>query len=266
MASTHSANASSLLYNSTFFVILGDGDFEMEIIPAIDLKGGKCVRLYQGDYSKETIFSEDPVEVALKWYSIGAKRLHIVDLDGAAKGKPQNLDIVSRIIEKTRLAVQLGGGIRDEKTVEAILKVGVKRLIMGTIAVEKPFMIKRLCEKYGEAIMVSIDARNGRVATHGWLTESDMRAIDLAFQMKDLGVPRFLYTDISRDGTLTEPAYNSIAGLIVKVKIPVIAAGGISKIEHLKKLAEIGAEGAVIGRAIYTGDIDLKEALALEIA
>ena len=235
----------------------------MEIIPAIDLKNGKCVRLYQGDYNKETIFSENPVEVAVKWQSLGAKRLHIVDLDGAASGKPENLDVVAKIVKKISVPIQLGGGIRDEKTVHTLIKAGVKRLIIGTVAVEQPDLIRSLCQKYGGAIMVSIDARDGLVATHGWLKESDVKAIDLAFEMKKLGVHRLLYTDIKRDGTLTEPAYDSIADLIETVKIPVIAAGGISKLEHLKKLAIVGAEGAVIGRALYTGDIDLEAALSL---
>jgi phosphoribosylformimino-5-aminoimidazole carboxamide ribotide isomerase len=235
----------------------------MEIIPAIDLKNGKCVRLYQGDYNKETIFSENPVEVAAKWESMGAKRLHIIDLDGAASGKPENLDVVARIIKKISVPIQLGGGIRDEKTVHTLIKAGVKRLIIGTVAVEQPDLIYSLCQKYCAAIIVSIDARDGLVATHGWLKDSDVNAIDLAFEMKKLGVHRFLYTDIKRDGTLTEPAYDSIADLIETVKIPVIAAGGISKLEHLKKLAIIGAEGAVIGRALYTGDIDLEAALSL---
>jgi phosphoribosylformimino-5-aminoimidazole carboxamide ribotide isomerase len=235
----------------------------MEIIPAIDLKGGKCVRLYQGDYNKETIFSEDPLAVSLKWQSLGAKRLHLVDLNGAASGKPENIKVIEKIIESIDIPVQLGGGIRDEITVEKMLNIGISRVIMGTAACQQPELIEQLSQKYGEAIIVSIDARDGLVAIGGWLESTSINEIDLALQMKSLGIKRILYTDIKRDGTLTEPAYDSIRKLINTTNIPLIAAGGISRLEHLRKLAEIGAEGAVIGRALYTGDIDLREALAL---
>lgn len=236
----------------------------MQIIPAVDIKGGKCVRLYQGDYSQETVFSEDPVAMAQQWQSQGARRLHIVDLDGAASGEPRNLAIIEAIVKQTGLPVQLGGGIRDEATVTRLLDSGVKRVILGTVAIEQPDLIQRLCRKFGQAIIVGIDARDGFVATRGWKQATTVTALELAQQMAALGVLRLLYTDIKRDGTLTEPNYPAIAELLNKTKLPVIAAGGIAAVRHLQKLKELGAEGAIVGKALYTGNINLPEALALE--
>jgi phosphoribosylformimino-5-aminoimidazole carboxamide ribotide isomerase len=236
----------------------------MQIFPAIDLKGGKCVRLYQGDYSLETVFSEDPVAMAHKWQARGARRLHLVDLDGAASGEPVNLAIVKSIVSQTGLPVQLGGGIRDEATVQKLLDAGVNRVILGTIAIEKPELVSQLCHKFGQSIIVGIDARDGLVATRGWKQTTTVAAVDLAQEMAILGAARILYTDIRRDGTLTEPNYPAIAELMTMSGLPVIAAGGISAISHLQKLKELGVEGAVIGKALYTGNIDLKQAMALE--
>jgi phosphoribosylformimino-5-aminoimidazole carboxamide ribotide isomerase len=233
----------------------------MEIIPAIDLRGGRCVRLYQGDYSRETVFSGEPLKVALRWQSMGARRLHIVDLDGAASGKPENIKAVSAILKKLSIPVQLGGGIRDEDTVKMLLDLGIDRLILGTIAAEKEDLVKQLCLLYGQHLMVSIDARDGLVSTHGWLKNTGTRAIDLARGMKKAGVPRIMYTDIKKDGTLTEPSFDAIAELVQEVGLPVISAGGISSLRDLERLASIGAEGAIVGRAIYTGDLDLAQAL-----
>jgi phosphoribosylformimino-5-aminoimidazole carboxamide ribotide isomerase len=236
----------------------------MQIIPAIDLKGGKCVRLYQGDYNQETVFSQDPVAVARKWQEQGAKRLHLIDLDGAACGEPQNLDVIEIIVKTTGLPVQLGGGIRTEDNVIKVLSIGVQKVILGTVAIEQPDLVKRLCRQFNQAIIVSIDAREGLVATRGWKHGTTVTAIELALQMVGIGVPRILYTDISRDGTLTEPNYRAIGELISKVKLPIIAAGGIAAQDHLQKLKQLGVEGAVIGKALYTGNIILKEALILE--
>jgi phosphoribosylformimino-5-aminoimidazole carboxamide ribotide isomerase len=233
----------------------------MEVIPAIDLRNGKCVRLYQGDYGKETVFFDDPVSMALRWQSEGAKRLHLIDLDGAAQGKPCNLDAIKKIIAAVRIPVQVGGGIRSLKTIEQLLSIGVGRTILGTVAVEKPELVKQACKKYGEQIIVSIDAEDRRVATRGWLKKSKVTASELAIRMIDFGVRQIIYTDISRDGTLTSPNFKAIEELISQVNIPVIAAGGISSIEHLTQLSRLGAEGAIVGKAIYTGDINLKEAL-----
>ena len=236
----------------------------MDVIPAIDIIGGRCVRLYQGDYTRETVFSENPVEVALKWKSCGATRLHIVDLDGAATGKLHNLNIIQEIVKQSGLSVQLGGGIRDETTVERLVVIGIKRIILGTIAIEHPDIIKKLCRKYSESIIVGIDARDGFVATHGWQKDTAVTALELGRKMADIGIQRILYTDIKRDGTLTEPGFDAISELVSNVGLPVIAAGGISALSHLKKLREIGVEGAIIGKALYTNDIDLKEALVIE--
>jgi phosphoribosylformimino-5-aminoimidazole carboxamide ribotide isomerase len=236
----------------------------MRIIPAIDLKGGKCVRLYQGDYNQETVFSEDPLSVATKWQQAGITSLHLVDLDGAACGEPRNLDIIKTIVQTTRLPTQVGGGIRTEDTVVRLLSIGVQRVILGTLAIEDPELVKRLCHQFNQAIIVSIDAKEGLIATRGWKFNTTVNAIELARQMVEIGVPRILYTDIGRDGTLTAPNYQSIAELIDRVKIPIIAAGGISSKDHLQKLKQLRVEGVVVGRAFYTGDIDLKEALALE--
>ncbi|MHB8105777.1 MAG: 1-(5-phosphoribosyl)-5-[(5-phosphoribosylamino)methylideneamino]imidazole-4-carboxamide isomerase [Dehalococcoidales bacterium] len=233
----------------------------MEIIPSIDLRDGRCVRLYQGDYKQETVFSDDPLEVALKWQAMGAPRLHIVDLDGAATGEIINLEIIRNITAAMLIPVQLGGGIRRLETIEALLKSGIDRVILGTAAVEDPQLITEACRRYQESIIVGIDARNGMVATHGWVNKTELSAIELAESMAKKGVRRFIYTDIERDGTLTEPNFSVISGFIDELGLPVIAAGGIASINHLKVLQKLGAEGAIIGRALYTGDIDLKETL-----
>jgi phosphoribosylformimino-5-aminoimidazole carboxamide ribotide isomerase len=231
----------------------------MEIIPAIDLRNGKCVRLYQGDYQQETVFSDDPVSVALRWQSEGARRLHIVDLDGAAQGKPVNLETIEDILAAIDIPIQVGGGIRTIETMEQLFSAGIERAIMGTVAVEKPDLVKEACQKFGNRIIISIDAKDRMVATRGWLQESTMIASELAGKMIELGVMRFIYTDISRDGTLTSPNFEAIADFLSQVRAPVIAAGGISSVHHLTTLAEMGVEGAIIGKAIYTGDVKLNE-------
>jgi phosphoribosylformimino-5-aminoimidazole carboxamide ribotide isomerase len=233
----------------------------MEIIPAIDLRNGKCVRLYQGDYGKETVFSDDPVSMARRWQSEGAKRLHLVDLDGAARGAPCNLDAIEEIAAAVDIPVQVGGGIRSLETIEQLLKLGAGRVILGTAAVESPDLVEEACRRFDDRIVVGIDARDGWVATRGWLQQSRTTAGDLAVSMVGLGARRFIYTDISRDGTLTGPNFDAVAELLSQVSAPVIAAGGISSVEHLTRLAELGVEGAIVGRAIYTGDINLEEAL-----
>jgi phosphoribosylformimino-5-aminoimidazole carboxamide ribotide isomerase len=235
----------------------------MEVIPAVDIKGGKCVRLYQGDYDRETVFSEDPVAAALNWQAQGAGRLHLVDLDGAAGGEPRNIDVIEAVVKQVGLPVQLGGGIRDEATVAKLLDIGVNRVILGTAAVENSKLVERLCRKYGEAIVVGIDARDRNVATHGWVKGTEIKALKLGLQMVDIGARRIIYTDIKRDGTLTEPDFEAIAEMVKGVNLPIIAAGGISALGHLRRLKELGVEGAIVGKALYTGDIDLKAALAL---
>jgi phosphoribosylformimino-5-aminoimidazole carboxamide ribotide isomerase len=234
----------------------------IEIIPAVDIRGGKCVRLYQGNFDQETVFSDDPVEVALEWQSLGAPRLHIVDLDGAVSGEIHNQDIITEIAHAILIPTQLGGGIRQPETIEQMLKAGIERVILGTAAVENPELIKKACQRFSESIIVGIDAREGYISTHGWRQETRLKAVALAHAMLKLGVRRFIYTDINRDGTLTEPNFAATAELINAVRVPVIASGGISSLNHLKMLRALGVEGAIIGKALYTGDIDLKEALA----
>jgi phosphoribosylformimino-5-aminoimidazole carboxamide ribotide isomerase len=238
------------------------GEVTIEIIPAVDLKEGRCVRLYQGDYTQETVFSDDPAEVALKWQSLGATRLHIVDLDGAAAGELRNLEIITEIARSVLIPTQVGGGIRDMDAVDRLLKAGVERVILGTAAVENPELVEEMCRRFGERLVVSIDAREGRVATRGWFKETGLETVAFARAVARLGVRRLIYTDVSRDGTLTEPDFTGIAGLVEAVSLPVIAAGGITSPVHLKILKQIGVEGAIIGRALYTGDIDLKQAMA----
>jgi phosphoribosylformimino-5-aminoimidazole carboxamide ribotide isomerase len=235
----------------------------MEIIPAIDLKSGRCVRLYQGDYSKETVFSEDPIATALKWQEQGAHWLHLVDLDGAASGEVRNGAAIEGIVRNTKMSVELGGGIRKEDVVEKLIGLGVKRVILGTVAVEQTELTRRIIKRFGEAIVVGIDARDSFVTTHGWQKMSTVTALELSRMMVGIGAKRIIYTDVKRDGTLTEPNYEATAELVKSLTIPVIASGGISSIEHIRKLVKIGVEGAIIGRALYTGDLDLAEAIAV---
>ena len=234
----------------------------MEVIPAIDLKGGKCVRLYQGDYRQETVFSDNPLGMALHWSSSGAPRLHLVDLDGAAKGEPRHWPVIAEIAKVINIPIQVGGGIRHMETIERLLGSGVDRVILGTAAIEDPELIKEACHRFGEAIVIGVDARDGYVATHGWKRETRFTAIELIQGMTLLGAKRFIYTDISRDGTLSQPNFEVIAELISTTKLPIIASGGIASISHLVRLKQLGAEGAIVGRALYTGDVRLEEALA----
>ena len=233
----------------------------MEIIPAVDIRGGKCVRLYQGDYNQQTVFDDDPVTAALTWYSQGARWLHIVDLDGAAAGEPKNMDVVEGIIKQSGLLIELGGGIRQEEVAEKLLRQGVSRIILGSAAIENRALVEKLCQQFGEAIAVSLDARDGKIAIHGWQKDTVVEVLQLSQEMLNAGVRRFIYTDIKRDGTLTEPSFDMIGRLLAEVNVPVIVAGGISKLEHLRRLVELGVEGAIIGKALYTRDIDLGEAI-----
>lgn len=235
----------------------------MEVIPSIDLRGGRCVRLYQGDYGKETVYSDDPLGVALRWQEMGAPRMHIVDLDGAASGIPANLEVLKRLANSMDVPLQVGGGIRDMSSVEKILGMGVQRIVLGTSAVENPSLVEQACRRFGtEAVIVGVDARDGIVAIRGWRESSSITALDLIHRMMALGVRRFIYTDISRDGTLTEPNFQAIEVVIKDCDAALVASGGVSSIEHLKRLASLGVEGAIIGKALYTGDIDLREAIA----
>lgn len=233
----------------------------LEVIPAIDLKGGKCVRLYQGDYSQETVFSEEPLQIALHWQSLGAKRLHIVDLDGAARGELCHASLIADIAQAIHIPLQLGGGIRRMESIARALELGAARAILGTAAIEDHALVQEACRRFVDRIIVSIDARDGYVAIRGWQKGTKVTAIELVDKMQSLGVKRLIYTDIARDGTLMEPNFNAVTELVDKTSLPIIIAGGISSLEHLKKLTDIGVEGAIVGRALYTGDIDPKKAL-----
>lgn len=190
-------------------------------------------------------------------------RLHIVDLDGAISGKVYNLDIITEIASAVLVPTQLGGGIRQLETIEKMLKAGIERVILGTAAVEDPTLIKQACQRFRDSLIIGIDARDGYISTHGWRQETKLKAIELAQSMVKLGIRRFIYTDINRDGTLTEPNFSATAELVNAVRAPIIASGGISSLNHLRMLKTLGVEGAIVGRALYTGDIDLKQALAV---
>ena len=234
----------------------------MEIIPAIDIRSGRCVRLYQGNYDRETVFSQDPVAVASRWAALGAPRLHVVDLDGAKGGVPANLDVVRKIAAAVSTPIQVGGGIRTAKAASTAMALGAQRVIVGTAAVRDPELAPGLCADLGaDSVIVSVDARDGRVAVEGWTEGSDTTAAALVRRMEDGGVRRFMYTDIARDGTLEGPNFAAIEELFASTKARLIAAGGISSIDDLLRLEEIGVEGAIVGRALYTGDIDVEEAL-----
>jgi len=197
----------------------------------------------------------------LKWQSLGAPRLHIVDLDGAAMGEVYNWDIIAQIATAVLVPTQLGGGIRQMETIKQSLKAGIERVVLGTAAVEDHELVEEVCRNFSESIIVSIDARERHVATRGWRQQTQIDAIELAKSVTKLGVKRFIYTDISRDGTLTEPNFTAIAELLDAIRLPLIAAGGISSLTHLKILKQLGVEGAIVGKALYTGDINLKQAL-----
>jgi phosphoribosylformimino-5-aminoimidazole carboxamide ribotide isomerase len=233
----------------------------MEIIPAIDIKRGRCVRLYQGDYSQETVFDEDPVTAALAWCSQGARWLHIVDLDGAMAGEPKNMGVIGQITKETGLSIELGGGIRQEDVAERLLRRGISRIILGTAAIEDRELVEKLCRRFGEAIAVGLDARDGKIAVRGWQKDTAVEVLELSREMAEAGARRFIYTDVRRDGTLTEPNFDMVESLLGEVNVPVIAAGGISSLDHLQRLQKLGVEGAIIGKALYTGDIDLREAI-----
>ena len=234
----------------------------MELIPAIDLIDGKCVRLYQGDYSQETVYADDPVEVALRWESLGASRIHIVDLDGARSGNPDNLKFVERIVGAVQVPVQMGGGVRTLDSARRIIEAGIQRVMLGTVAVHDPQIVHNACAEFGsEGVVVAVDSKDGKVAVSGWTSASEIQATDLVASMMEVGVQTFLCTDISRDGTLSGPNYTLMQDLVEVAGEGVIAAGGIASMEHLHRLAKNGVGAVVVGKALYTGDIDLAEAI-----
>ncbi|MDY0300548.1 MAG: 1-(5-phosphoribosyl)-5-[(5-phosphoribosylamino)methylideneamino]imidazole-4-carboxamide isomerase [Trichlorobacter sp.] len=238
----------------------------MIIIPAIDLKEGKCVRLEQGEMHRDTVFSDNPASQALKWQEAGAELLHLVDLDGAFAGKPKNKGAIEAILKAINIPAQLGGGIRDIATIESYLELGLSRVIIGTAAQRNPELVVEACKKFPGKIVVGIDAKNGMVAVQGWAELTDIAAIDLARKFADCGVSAIIYTDISRDGMMTGPNLEATRQLAEAISIPVIASGGVSSLKDIENLMAIensGISGAITGKAIYTGAINLAEAITL---
>jgi len=238
----------------------------MIVIPAIDLKEGNCVRLEQGEMNRDTVFSDNPAEQALKWQEAGAELLHLVDLDGAFAGIPKNKAAIEAIIKAIKIPAQLGGGIRDIATIEAYLSLGLSRVIIGTAAQRNPELVIEACQKFPGQIVVGIDAKNGMVAVQGWAELTDISAVDLAKKFEDCGVAAIIYTDISRDGMMGGPNLEATKSLAEAISIPVIASGGVSSlkdIENLMAIEQSGISGAITGKAIYTGAINLREAIEL---
>lgn len=236
----------------------------MIIFPAIDIRGGKCVRLTEGRFDAETVFADKPLDMALRWVKEGAECLHVVDLDGALAGKTVNLDAITAITKAVNIPVQLGGGIRTLENIEALLAVGVTRVILGSVAVKQPELVKSACEKYGDRIVVGIDARDGQAAVEGWGVSGGVGAEELAARMAAVGVARIIYTDISRDGTLSGVNVAATRALAKAAGIPVIASGGVSSLGDITALRAAqtdGIEGVIVGKAIYTGAVKLPEAI-----
>ncbi|MBN1908713.1 MAG: 1-(5-phosphoribosyl)-5-[(5-phosphoribosylamino)methylideneamino]imidazole-4-carboxamide isomerase [Pirellulales bacterium] len=234
----------------------------MQVWSAIDLRGGKCVRLKQGDYGQETVFGEDPAAMARHWVDQGAKRLHLVDLDGARDGRLANLPSVEVILQSVDVPCELGGGIRDEETIGLLLERGVARLVVGTLALKQPDWFRRMCRTFPDKLVLGIDARDGRVATEGWIETSDQTAVELARRFAEEPMAAINYTDIATDGMMSGPNVTAMAAMAQAVDVPVIASGGVTTVEDVARLREAGLAGCIIGRALYEGTLSLADALA----
>jgi phosphoribosylformimino-5-aminoimidazole carboxamide ribotide isomerase len=235
----------------------------MILYPAIDIRGGRCVRLIEGDFDRETVYDSDPSVAARRWVEAGAEWLHVVDLDGAVAGRPVNGQAVAEIRAAVNVSIQLGGGLRLSSDLEDAFNAGVDRAILGTVALRDPELVTSAVARWGDRIAVGLDARDGRLATDGWLGQTDTGAVEVALRLAGNGVRHFVYTDIRRDGTLTGPNLQGLSELIDQIDADVIASGGIASLADLKAVATAGASGAIIGRALYDGRIDLTEAAAL---
>jgi phosphoribosylformimino-5-aminoimidazole carboxamide ribotide isomerase len=231
----------------------------MLILPAIDLRDGQCVRLRQGDYAQETVFGSDPAAMAQRWVSQGATYLHIVDLDGAKEGRPVNEVSIRRIVESAGVPCQLGGGLRTETHIAEALDWGLDRVVIGTRALKDPAWFRAVCDRFPRKIVAGIDAKHGQVATDGWLEVSQRSALDLARQFDDWPLAALVYTDISRDGMLHGPDVDGLAELAARVRLPVIASGGVSTLEDVRRLADLGLAGCIVGRALYEDRLNLTE-------
>lgn len=236
----------------------------MIVIPAVDLRGGRCVRLYQGDPGRETVFADDPVAVARRWVRLGAERLHVVDLDGALEGAPRQASLVAAIVEAVApVPVQTGGGLRDEAAVDMILGAGARWAVLGTRAALDADFLAAACRRHPDRIIVAVDGRGGRVAVRGWTEVAPDTVFDVGRRAREAGAAALLYTDVARDGTALGPDVETTAALAREVGLPVLASGGVASTEHLRALAEVpGVAGVVVGRALYTGALDLRAALA----
>ena len=236
----------------------------MIVIPAIDLKDGKCVRLLQGRKDEVTVYSDDPPSMARHWQELGGELLHVVDLDGAFTGEQHNFSKIKAIREAIDIPIQIGGGIRDIDRIEKLIDLGVDRTIIGTSAVKNPEMVREACEKHPGNVLVGIDAKDGKVAVKGWVEVTELDAIEFAKQMQDAGAAGIIYTDISRDGMLTGPNIEAMATMVKSVKIPVIASGGVSKLDDIQSLMKIkNLWGVITGKALYSGALKLEEAIEL---
>lgn len=236
------------------------------LYPAIDIRGGKCVRLTQGDYGQETVYGEDPVAVAAQWMEAGAEWIHIVDLDAARSGELVNLPVIEAIVKTCRIPVQVGGGVRDMDRLQRLLHLGVSRVVIGSAAIDHPGFVEESLSQYGKQIAIGIDAREGKVATHGWLDTSEVTAEELARKMVEYGAETFIFTDISRDGMLSGVNVEAVRALARACGKEVIASGGVRSLADLRQLAKLqqeGIAGVIIGKALYTGAIRLEEALAV---
>ena len=233
----------------------------MIIFPAIDVKDGKCVRLYQGEFSSSQVVGEDTLKTALSFVAQGAEYLHMVDLDGAKTGTIGNVNSIAQVINGIKIPIQLGGGIRSLDTIEMLLKKGLNRVILGTAALNNPSLVKEAVKVFGDKIAIGIDARDGYVAVEGWQKSSKIEYIDFAKQMENLGIKTIIFTDISRDGTLTGPNFEATGEINDKVSCNIIASGGMKNIEDIKKLVKMNIYGAIIGKALYSRNISLSEAI-----
>lgn len=233
----------------------------MQIYPAIDIKDGKCVRLQQGRFDQVTVYGDNPVDMALQWVEAGASYLHLVDLDGAVQGQSANHEVIRKIAKAISIPIQTGGGIRTMEAIEKKLSLGVERVIIGTAAVKNPKFVEEAVKAFGDHVAVGIDAKNGMVAVEGWEQVSSRSAVDLCLEMKALGVKTIIYTDISKDGMLAGPNIESTQELIDKTGLDIIASGGVTTMADLENVERIRAEGAIIGKALYQGTLDLKEVI-----
>ncbi|HSA83823.1 MAG TPA: 1-(5-phosphoribosyl)-5-[(5-phosphoribosylamino)methylideneamino]imidazole-4-carboxamide isomerase [Patescibacteria group bacterium] len=235
----------------------------MQIIPAIDIRNGRCVRLTQGDFDKETVYSDDPITVAMQWEQQGASILHVVDLDGAKDGDPKNFEIIESIVQAVDIPVQVGGGIRTKATVAHLRDAGVNRVVLATLALEDKIVLNSIINDFADHIAVSLDTKNGKLMKQGWLTDSGDHIIETAKVLEQMGIRRFIYTDITKDGTMTEPNFEEIKKLLNTLSVPIIVSGGIATEEQIQKLKALKTEGVILGKALYEKKLDFKELLTI---